>query len=293
MTDPAEIRDTVVEAEALGFDAVTLPEHLLPPAWPTAEVSTKFWYDTATLAAFLAGSTSRIRFLTSVMVAPYHPPIQAAKALATLDVLSAGRLLLGVGTGWMRAEFRRLGLDFRRRAAMTDEYLRAMVELWTSETPAFAGEFVQFEDVSFLPKPVQQPIPLLIGGAGAGPFRRVAEVGHGWFPMTATPEQIRSGIEQIRGLRVSAGRGGEALWVGYSGVSMGNDLETAGMRSHVDGSPATDAPGKKSPEEMVREIEAYREAGVNFLSVGFSWRNGAELRAGLRRFAADVLPAFA
>src|SRR5260221_12588898 len=100
-----EMAEVVVEAEELGFDIVGLPEHLLTPQWPTADPVTKYWHDLPALITFLAGVTKRIRFLTSVLVVPYHPPIQMAKALATADVLSDGRVMLGVGAGWMEAEF--------------------------------------------------------------------------------------------------------------------------------------------------------------------------------------------
>src|SRR5689334_21371953 len=122
----SELVEVVQAGEKLGFDAVLLPEHLLPPRWQGADPSTKFWYDLATLGAFLAAATARIRFITSVLVVPYHPPVQLAKAIATLDVLSGGRIACGVGVGWMRAEFRRLGIPFEERGAITDEYLRAM-----------------------------------------------------------------------------------------------------------------------------------------------------------------------
>src|SRR5258708_5299512 len=118
---PGEMAEVVIEAEELGFDVVGLPEHLLPPHWPTADAATKYWCDLPALVTYRAGVTKRIRFLTSVLVVPYHPPIQMAKALATADVLSDGRLMLGVGAGWMEAEFRRLGLPFDQRAAITDE----------------------------------------------------------------------------------------------------------------------------------------------------------------------------
>src|SRR5438067_650940 len=136
--DVRAVVDVVQAGEALGYDAVMLPEHLLPPRWPDADISTKLWYDLPVLAAFLAASTRRVRFLTSVLVLPYHHPVALAKALATLDVLSGGRVWCGVGTGWMKAEFRRLGIAFDERGAITDEYLRAMKELWTSDAPSFA-----------------------------------------------------------------------------------------------------------------------------------------------------------
>src|SRR4051812_36305128 len=103
-----EAVEVVQAAEQLGFDAVTLPEHLLPPNWPRADLSGKLWFDLPVLAAYLAAGTSTIKFLTSVVVVPYHHPVALAKALASLDVLSEGRVLFGAGAGWMRAEFRRL-----------------------------------------------------------------------------------------------------------------------------------------------------------------------------------------
>lgn len=290
---PGEMLETVQEAETLGFDAVMLPEHLLPPLWPTAEPSTRYWYDLPTLAAFLAGGTKQIRFITGVMVIPYHPPVQMAKALATVDVLSGGRISLGVGAGWMKAEFRRLGIPFEQRGAITDEYLRAMIELWTSEAPKFKGKYVSFDDVSFEPRPIQQPIPILVGGTGPAPFRRVAEIGHGWFPMTATVDELRDGATRIQGLRAAVGRGDEPLWVGYTGFGMGSDPETARMRSHVDQRPMADPGGAKTPAQAISEIRQYENAGATFLSVGLQWSNAEELRAGLRSFAAEVMPAFA
>jgi probable F420-dependent oxidoreductase len=292
LRDVREALEIVQLGDELGLEAVGLPEHLLPPCWPQAERSTKYWYDLTALAAFLAAGTKRVKLLTSVLVVPYHPPIQAAKALATLDVLSGGRLLLGIGAGWMKAEFRRLGIPFEERGAITDEYLRAMRELWTSDSPAFHGTYVSFEDVSFFPKPVQQPsIPILVGGSGPRPLRRVAEIGDGWFPMTATLDDLRSGIAEIRRQMQALGRDPSRLWVGYTGFGFGSDPETARMRAHV--GDTTEKRSPRTPEETIAAIEAYRDAGVTFLSVGFPWQNAAELMARMRRFAREVMPAFA
>ncbi len=171
----AEMAELAKLGEALGYYALTLPEHVLTPNWPQAPISTKFWYDTMVIGSYIAAITTKIKLFTSVSVVPYHPPVQMAKALATLDVVSSGRVLYGVGSGWMKAEFRRLGISFKERAAITEEYLRAMKELWSAEAPRFSGKYVSFEDVAAFPKPVQQPgIPIYIGGFGDGPFRRVA-----------------------------------------------------------------------------------------------------------------------
>jgi alkanesulfonate monooxygenase SsuD/methylene tetrahydromethanopterin reductase-like flavin-dependent oxidoreductase (luciferase family) len=112
-----------------GYYAFTLPEHLLTPNWPQAPIPTKFSYDTMVIGSYIAAITTKIKLFTSVSVVPYHPPVQMAKALATLDVVSGGRVLYGVGSGWMKAEFRRLGIPFKQRTAITEECLRAMQEL--------------------------------------------------------------------------------------------------------------------------------------------------------------------
>lgn len=291
-----EIADVARLGEELGFDALMLPEHLLPPAWPEADMSTKLWHDFPTLAAYLAGVTRRIRFISGVTVVPYHPPIPYAKALATLDVVSNGRIGLGVGTGWMRAEFRRLGIPFEERGAITDEYLRAMKELWTKDAPRFAGRYVSFDDVSFYPKPVQKPhIPIYVGGTGPRPFRRVAELGDGWYPMTATIDEIRAGLADIGRRMEKLGRDPSKLWVGFA-IGLGHDPETARMRAHVGtdgGDVQVESTPRKTPEQAIEEIRKLRAAGVTFVSVGVPWRTVDELMQGLRGFARDVMPAFA
>lgn len=289
--DIDEIAAVARLGETLGYHALLLPEHLLPPHWPQAELATKYWFDVCTLAGYLAAVTTRLRLLTSVIVVPYHHPVALAKALATLDVVSHGRVLAGVGAGWMQAEFRRLGIDFSRRGAITDEYLRAIKELWASDAPRFSGERIAFADVSFFPKPVQRPaISLLIGGTGPRPWRRVAELGDGWLPMTATPAEIARGAAAIRALLAQCGRDPAHLWIGYSGVSIGADPEVQQMRRHAGDNEAK--PALRGRDEIITTIERYRAAGVSFLSISFAWRTAAELMAELQRFAEDVMPVF-
>ncbi|HEY8837382.1 MAG TPA: LLM class F420-dependent oxidoreductase [Dehalococcoidia bacterium] len=289
--DVGELVEVVERGDELGYEALMLPEHMLPPRWPDAELSTKFWYDLPTLAAYLAARTSRIKFLTSVLVVPYHQPVALAKALATLDVLSGGRVLCGVGAGWMKAEFRRLNIPFEERGAITDEYLLAMKELWTSDAPSFHGKYVSFEDVSFFPRPVQKPhIPILIGGTGPRPFQRAAAIGDGWIPMTATFEDLQHGIADIKARMTRIGRDPDALWVGFTGFSIGSDPEVRRMREHVD--DGIERPSVQDAEHAIAEIERYRAAGVTFLSVGLPWQNAADLMRGLEWFARKVMPAF-
>ena len=288
-----EMVEVVRCGDRLGFEALLLPEHLLPPEWPAAEMATKLWLDMPTVAAHFAAVTRRLKFLSGVIVLPYHHPVALAKALATLDVVSGGRVLFGVGAGWMEAEFRRLGLPFGERSAVTDEYLRAIKELWSSDTPRFDGKYLSFDDVSFYPKPVQNPhIPIFIGGTGPRPFQRVAELGDGWFPMTASVDTIRSGVADISERMERLGRDPSGLWVGYTGFGMGADRQVQAMRHDAGDTIANEGPAL-TPADAIERIERFREAGVTFLSVGFPWRTVGELMEQMERFAAEVMPAFA
>ena len=281
---PSEVIEVARAADELGYDVVSLTEHLAPPRWPDAVNHT--WYDPVALAAVLAGATTRVKFLTSVLVVPYHHPIRLAKSLATLDVLSGGRVLLGVGTGWSRGEFKRLGIAFEERGPVTDEYLRAMIELWKSESPKFHGKYVSFEDIDFEPKPVQQPhIPLLIGGTGPRPFQRVAEIGSGWLPMAG---DLAAGIADIRRRMKALGRDSSGLWVG-SHLPLGIDPDAERAREHhrgVDREPVA----LRTPAEIVSEVERLRALGVTFLSTDFEWADTGDLLRQMERFATEVIP---
>jgi probable F420-dependent oxidoreductase len=281
--------------DRLGYYAMVLPEHLLTPHWPQAPVSTKYWYDTLVVAGHIAAVTTRVKFLTGVSVVPYHPPVAMAKALATLDVASDGRVLYGVGSGWMKAEFRRLGIPFEERAAITEEYLRAMRELWTADAPRFSGKYVSFEDVSAFPKPVQKPsIPIYIGGFGKGPFRRVAALGDGWYTMSLSPKDVTRGLNQIRPQMEKLGRDPESLWVGVSGLDIGADMETRKWSHDVLGAgPEVEIPpAADTMAEAVDVAKQYEGAGVNFITVGMQWRTASELAGKLEEFAREVMPAF-
>ena len=161
--------------EELGYDCLLTGDHILVPR----DITSTYPYsedgefpgsgsgesmEQLTVLSFLAGQTKSIRLGTSVMIVPHRNPLVAAKALATLDVLSQGRLILGIGVGWMREEFEALGIPpFEDRGAVTDEYIQVFKELWTSDNPSFQGKYCQFDNINFLPKPVQKPHPSHLG----------------------------------------------------------------------------------------------------------------------------------
>jgi probable F420-dependent oxidoreductase len=178
----ADFQRVARTAEELGFDDISVSEHLVLPPDLSAAMG-GFWPHAMTAMAFMAGATSRIRVNSAILVLPLHHPVALAKAIATLDVMSGGRVTVTFGLGVAPAEFAALGVPFERRGKVADEAVAAMKELWTSDAPEFAGEFVQFSGVVFEPKPVQKPHPpLWFGGRSLAAFRRAAREGDGWAP---------------------------------------------------------------------------------------------------------------
>lgn len=186
-------------ADDLGFDSIAIPEHIALPT-EMVELMGPFWIHALTAMAFVAGATSRVLVDSSVIVLPYHDPIVLAKAISTLDYLSGGRVRISVGVGHAEREFDVLRVPFRQRGQIADEYLAAMIELWTSEEPAFHGLYVEFERIAFEPKPVQKPHPpIWIGGNSPAAMRRAARH-DGWFPWLITPKQLPDCLGYIRSL---------------------------------------------------------------------------------------------
>ncbi len=188
------------KGEELGFDCAVVGDHIIIPKtiespYPYT-VNGEFpggeggdYLEQLTLLTFLAGATTKLRLVPSVMILPNRHPVIVAKTLATLDYLSKGRLTLGIGVGWMREEFEALDLPpFEERGAVSDEYLKAIIELWTSDEPEFHGKYVDFSGFTFLPKPVQKPHPpIWVGGQSRAAIRRAARLGDGWHPLGAQP----------------------------------------------------------------------------------------------------------
>jgi probable F420-dependent oxidoreductase len=187
----------VKAADALGYDYVNMPDHIVISS-TEAEVLGPQWPEVMTSLAFFAGITERIGLYTSVLVVPYRSPYLLAKAFATIDWLSGGRVALAVGAGHAEDEFDVLGIPFKERGAITDEYLRAMKVLWTEEVADFTGTYVNFSDMVCSPHPVQKAgPPIYIGGNSKAAMRRAARIGDGWHPWTVSPEDLPACIEYI------------------------------------------------------------------------------------------------
>jgi probable F420-dependent oxidoreductase len=188
-------------AEAAGFDSVWTGEHVVlpdPQAPPSPAPPRTPFLDPLVALAHLAAHTARLRLATGIVILPQRNPLVLAKAVASLDVLSGGRALLGVGAGYLHQEFAALGVPFARRGARTDEYIDAMRALWAQEKPAFAGEFVSFSGVDAQPRPVQAGgVPIVVGGTSAGALRRAVARGHGWYGFALDPAAAARCLEGL------------------------------------------------------------------------------------------------
>ncbi|WP_329410528.1 TIGR03619 family F420-dependent LLM class oxidoreductase [Nocardia vinacea] len=190
------------EAEATGFDSIWLGDHVAIPA-DQADIFGNAYLDCFTVMGFLAASTN-LRLGTHVAVVPYRHPIVTAKIVASLDVLSNGRIVLGVGSGHVPGEAAALNTSYAERGAMTDEYLEVMTALWSQDVVSYHGKWIDFDDLCPMTRPVQQPMNLVVGGSGRKSMRRALRFGAGWTPMASTPELLRPQMAELARLAETA-----------------------------------------------------------------------------------------
>jgi len=298
----SELTKVVVGGEAMGFDYATISDHLVIPT----AIEAKYPYTASgefpagasggrneqlTEVAWLAAKTTRLRLVTSVMVVPHRPAVLTAKILSTIDTLSGGRLTLGIGAGWMREEFEAIGApDFDARGAVTDEYLRAIVELWTNPAPKFEGKHVRFSDIVFEPKPVQKPHPpIWIGGESGPAMRRTARIGDAWYPIGTNPQnpldsltRLKTQVARLRKMTAEAGRDPKAVGLTFRVQTYGENVPPqAGDGEHrlFAGPPAV----------VAADIRALRDMGVGSLDLNFGGRSADEVLAGMHKFKTEIL----
>lgn len=277
-------------AEEIGFDSVWASDHVIMPENRVGMFSKNF-YDPFILLSYIAADTSRIKIGTSVIILPYRNPVVVAKMIATLDVLSGGRVIFGVGPGWMKEEFETLGVPHNARGRMTNEYLRAIKVLWESDSPDFEGEFVKFSGVKFHPKPLQKPHPSIwIAGSSEHAIKRAVRLGDGWHPTWVSPEDVRSGIAELRSVAEKEGRD-------LSGFAY-----TVRNRIKIIIGDGESLPDKKRNEpsfvlrgtvsEITDYIAEYRELGVSHIIFDPDVDNADEIFDIMKRLAESVLPEF-
>lgn len=194
----ADVGRLLAAADALGFNKCMLGEHFIIPKEHVA-LSGDWYFHTVVALGFIGGQTKNLRLSSSVSILPLQSPIVQAKAWSTLDWLTGGRAEALFGVGWLEAEFDMLRVPFHKRGRMADEYLGAIIELWTKDDPEFEGEFVSFRNCGFAPKPVQKPgVPIWLGGDAAPVLKRVAKFGNGWSPFRTPPEKFPECIDFIK-----------------------------------------------------------------------------------------------
>jgi probable F420-dependent oxidoreductase len=299
---PDSLVRLVTEGEAMGFAYATFSDHVVIPRdiqarYPYTE-SGEFpsgsrgeRHEQLAALAFVAAKTSRLRLVTSVMVVPHRPAVLAAKMLATIDVLSGGRLTLGIGAGWLREEFEAIGApDFAARGAVTDEWLDAFRILWTEEDPRFEGRHVRFSGIVFAPKPAQKPHPPIWVGGESGPaLRRAARIGDAWYPIGTNPahpldslKRLEAAIARLRRLAVEAGRDPRAVGVAYR------------VQAHGPEVPARAGDGERrlfsgGAGDILDDLRALRDLGVSHVDLGFAGATADAVLAEMRRFRDTVL----
>jgi probable F420-dependent oxidoreductase len=292
-TGPDTLRQAAQSAEAQGFDAVWSADRVVTPwriatPYPYAEnhefivPPDRPFLDSLTCLSFLAGCTERIQLGISVLVLPYRHPLYWARVAASIEQLSRGRLIMGVGVGWMEEEFAALGVPFAARGHMTDEQLEIVAALWSEEHISYHSQHYTIEDVAFYPKPGARRIPLWIGGEGTAAQRRTARFGDAWFPyyVEITPHELRAGYEHA--LRL-----GEALGRDPSAIQLACCRPIEVTR---DPAPQDERHLRGTPQQLVEALQAYRAIGVSHLALQFMvprWPGRVEQ---IERFASEVMP---
>ena len=284
LATPDIIRGTAVRAEQLGYDSVWVSDHVVVPHANVVNFGETV-YDPLVTLAVAAGATSRVRLGTTVLIVPYRNAVVTAKMISSLDALSGGRVVLGVGAGWVAAESTTLGVPFAERGAMTDEHLRAMQELWTRREPSFAGKYTQFSGVTFEPKPVQKPHPpIWVGGHSRAAVRRTAEFGAAWHPINRPPEELRAGRAELARLCQARGRSAPPA------LTLRNDVCVLGPGRSVRPSARGGHVLAGEPAALVDQLAALADCGVEHLVIEFLAADGRELDDQMATFAERVRP---
>lgn len=280
--------------EEAGYDSVWGSDHVVFPVsfeskYPYAETG-DFplpgqvpWVEEVTSLAFVAGATSRVRLGTSILVLPYRNPVMNAKTLAAVDVLSGGRLIAGVGAGWMREEAEAMGMPFDQRGRRTDEHIEVLLALWTQAEASYDGQFYTVPPVRSEPRPLQKPHPpVWVGGHETGALNRAAKYGDGWHAYRLRPDEIREKSAYIRSKAGELGRDGTAIE-----LSVRLPLVLSDQPVSVDRALAG------TPDDMKRQLQEYRDAGVEYVvfepPVFEGLDRGIEV---LQRFAFEIAPEF-
>ncbi|MCZ6624925.1 MAG: LLM class F420-dependent oxidoreductase [Deltaproteobacteria bacterium] len=284
------------QAESLAYDSVWSADRIIIPweiktPYPYSE-GNRFivppdrpFFEPLTCLAFLAGCTEKVKLGMSVLVLPYRHPVYWAKIATTIDQLSTGRLILGVGVGWMAEEFDALGTPFKERGQVSDEQLELLNRLWKDEKVSFDGQYYCFKDIAFYPKPFQKPrIPIWVGGEGNHAQRRAGTYGDAWFPyfVRITPKELAERFDNVRRCALQAGRE-------PGQITLACCLPIELTPKPV---PQEEDYLRGSTGQVAESLKKFQEVGVDHIALQFMVPSWPKRQEQIERFALEVLPIF-
>ena len=283
---PEQLLDMVEWCEKIGFYHVHMGEHYIVPR--ENDKLDNFWQDTSCMFAALSQRTKRIKFVYGVVVVPLHHPVQLARAVATVDNLSRGRVIMGCGVGWTQREIELMGTKFNERGARTDDTLRAVRALWSSETPSYEGRYITIKDMVFRPGTYQKPHPpIWIGGAAEATVRRAAELGNGLQPIGGPLEKLARMAAETKELLAKNGREKDIADFAFTitcdhGATVSHHSKQAGAKdfSMIVSTNAAEA---------VDQLGNWQRAGYNHITVRFPDKELPALRDKVQRFRDEVV----
>lgn len=320
------IVDVARSAEELGYKSAAVCDHLFMDAKNartmsnvgtvdarTTEGDKPNWYDALTTLAYVAAITKKIRLITNVYVLPLRNPLAVAREVTTIDVLSKGRVDLGIGVGWYNDEFEAADVEFDERGKITDEAIQVMKQVWTKKRPSYDGLYTKFHDIEFYPKPLQKPHPpVYVGGyitdgrqhfgvsTGSRPpaLVRAARLGNGWIPCGATTEEVQRGVSMVHDFTREVGDNprNKAI-ISHNMVSIGKTLQEAkrtATRSMVDRFGSVEAGMERAivgtADDAIKRFEDYAEAGATKFLIGFFTPTPRGVLSDMRKFSREILP---
>ena len=297
LPDGPGLKRFVEVAEELGFESVLVGDHIVLPTEGTNQypytsdgsfsrpVDEPF-LETMTLLGYLAAWTSRIKLGSTVIILPYRNPVVQAKMFASLDVLTNGRIICGVGVGWLEKEFEILGLDYHQRGAMTDEFLAIMQALWTQADPEYHGEYYNIDGIKFEPKPVQQPgIPIWVGGHSKAALRRTAKYGSCWHTTRQTPDFVAENLPYLRERIEKEGRQQSEVT-----ISLKRSLHFTDMGLDEGGHVRSGGSLVATTQEVIDDLHVCQEIGINQLTYDFRVQSLPDCIRVMEHLAGQVLP---
>jgi probable F420-dependent oxidoreductase len=319
LANRVNIMQVAEEAERLGFHSIWVHDHIL---WGSEQHRTHLsagsaealdeaqkpnFYESITTLSYLAGRTKNVKLGIAVLVLPLRNPVVVAKQLANLDLLSEGRLIVGVAPGApniTRSEFEAVGTPYEERGKITDEYIKAIRKIWSENLPSFSGRYASFNEVQMFPKPSQKHLSILVGGGERGisprALRRVIELGDGWIPAYLTPEELQDGISKIKRSASELGKDPGSYLVAHEMFTLvdsdsANAIKSA-SKSLSSNFVSVEEGLKRSlvgnPDELVQKLKLYESAGVYLTELKFVYSNIQTLLEMMKLFRDKVMPYF-